>query len=458
MLLDGRALDIDPSGAARYLVRARFVDAVGRPTDLVSGGDVEFVPSRGRAQWQTRLRFGGPAAIISVFDDGPFVVSVHAEVGVHVPEARIETDTRSWSVPRRVAKALGPHSVWIGWFPAPKSGAVRIVRRGGATSLWIATVSSPGNRFRDESVVPGTTYRYDLVFPSGERTTLGVPVPAEARHGTLGAFAGKGAWLSFSPSTFDDDGYDKLRPAAIVARARAAGLHSIDLRTTYGPFREITSDDAPAIDALIDTAVARGVTLVAWTVPRSTSFEDLEAEVAAAGYRTANGNGFAALAVDLERGAYFMGSGARGYAALAAYLRDLRAALGPRYPILATVEDPFLEHLTDASYPYEQIAEHADALQPMAYWRMMSRRATTPRDARAAVAGSYAATLHLAKRTLPVDVGLQSTSEGPHGAPSASEIAAADSQSQKLGAIGVTVFDWNGTPERVWRAVGNARW
>jgi hypothetical protein len=458
MLLDGRPLDVDPSGAARYLVLARFVDAAGRPTDLVSGGDVEFVPSRGNAQWQTRLRFGGPAAIVSVFDDGPLVVRVRADVGSPVPETSIATDTRRWAVPRRVARALGPHSVWLGWFPVVNDGSVRIARRGGTSSPQRVTVSAPASAYRDETVAPGTTYRYDVLFPNGDRTTLPVRVPAEAPHGAPGVFAGKGMWLSFSPSTLDDDGYDKLHSAALVARAHSAGLRSIDLRTAYGPFREITNDAAPTIDAVIDGATARGIAPIAWTVPRSASFEDLEAEVWATEYRTANRHGFTALAVDLERGGYYLGSGAAGYAALATYLRDLRAALGPDYPILATVEDPFLEHLTDATYPYEAIAAQADVLQPMVYWRMMSRRATTPRDARAAVAGSYAATLREAKRLLPVNVGLQSTSEGPFGAPSASEIAAAVSQSRSLGAAGVAFFDWNGTSDAGWRAIGNARW
>jgi hypothetical protein len=460
MVVDGRPLDVDPGGAARYLVRVRFVDAAGRPTDLVSGGDVSFTPSRGSAQWQTRLRFGGPAAIVSTYEDGPLAVDVRADVGVPVPGVRVATDTRTWRVPRTVARALGPHSVWLGWFPRVTRGAVSIVRSGGsAPARTIATVVAPSSGYRDESVTPGTRYRYDVKLPTPARgVVLAAPVPAAPRYEPVAAVGGKAVWLSFSPSRLDDDGYDKLDPGKTLARATASGLRSIDIRTTYGPFREITADDEPAIDAIVDGATARGIAPVAWTVPRSTSFEDLEAEVAAAAYRTPSGHGFAALAVDLERGEYFLGSGSAGYAALGAYLRDLRAALGPRYPIVATVEDPFLEHLTASDYPYAAIAAQADVLQPMVYWRMMSRGAVTPRTVRAALAGSYAAVSRAAGRSLPIDLGLQSAAEGARGAPAPAEIAAAVAQARALGAIGVTFFDWNGTPERGWRAIAAAKW
>jgi hypothetical protein len=460
LVLDARPLDVDPDGAARWLVRAHFVDKRGRPTELLGGGDVAFAPSRGSAQWQTRLRFGAPAAIVSTVDDGPLAVRVTAEVGTRVAPVRIATDTRSWRVARVVARALGPHELVVGWFPRVTTGAVGVSRGDGdaGTLSRLATVAAPCSSFRDPNVAPGASYRYEIVLPRGTRAILRVPVPPEPRHGDLAAIGGKGMWLSFSPSTLDADGYDRLVPADIVARAIAAGLHAIDLRTTYGPFQEITPAAKPAIDALIDAAAAHGIAIVGWTVPRSTSFEDLAAEVAAARYTTPNGNGLTALAVDLERGDFYLGSGAAGYAALGAYLRMLRAALGPGYPLIATVEDPYLENLDRASYPYDAIAASADALQPMVYWRMLSRHAVGAQAVRAALRGSYAATLREAGRGLPIDLGLQSSAEGPRGAPPPDEVAASIVEARALGALGVTFFDWSGTPPAGWQALAQTPW
>ena len=456
LVLDGKPLDVDPDGNARWLVRARFVDAHGAPTELLGGGDVTFVPSRGSAQWQTRLRFGGPAAIVSTVGDGPLAVTVRAAVGPRVPAGRLVTDTRRWSVPRIAGHAIGPHAVAIGWFPRVVAGVVRVVRTGD-TGAMVSDIAAPSSGMRDERVAPGSAYEYEIDVPGRAPHTVHVDVPPDPAHGAVTALTGKAVWLSFSPSTRDADGYDKIDPAAVVARARAAGLRAIVLRTTYGPFDEITPDDEPIVDALIDGAAAAGIRVVAWTVPRSTRFEDVAADVAAARYLTSHGNGFAALAVDLERGGYFMGDGAAGYGALAAYLRQLRVALGPGYPLIATVEDPALEHLTRSDYPYDAIGADADALQPMVYWRIAAA-AATPRAVREIVRASYEATLREAGRSLPVVVGLQSGAFGSTGAPRPSEILAGVASARELGALGVTFFDWNGTSAAGWDAIARARW
>lgn len=457
MVLDERPLGISPDGLARWLVRVGFRDADGRPTTLLRGGNVDFTPSRGIAQWQTRARFGAPAAIVATDTDGPLSAVVRAAVGVKLAAVRAQTDTRRWDGPRIVARALGPHEVRIGWFPRA-SAPVRVVRSGAAAPGTLGPLAPPSSAFRDDGVRPGARYRYAIEIPGRPGAGLAVRVPPEPRHGSAAALAGKAMWLAFSPSVADADGYDKLDPAGIVARAAASGVRALELRTTYGEFREITPAARPTLDALIDAAAARGIALLAWTVPRAASFEDLDAEVAAASYRTPRGNGFAALAVDLERGAYYLGDGARGYAALGQYLHALRAALGPGYPLVATVEDPFLEHLSAADYPYPAIAASADVLQPMAYWRMLSRRAVTPAAVRAALRGSYAATRREAGRPLPIDIGGQTSPEGARGAPPPAELAAAVDEARRLGALGIAFFDWGGTSRAQFAALARSRW
>jgi len=458
LVLETRPLDVDPQGYARWLVRASFVDARGRPTELLRGGDVDFAPSGGSAQWQTRLRFGGPAAIVSTKVDGLLGVRVRADVGPSVPAASAATDTRRWKVARVVASALGPHAVWVGWFPGVSAGSVRIERATTGAPMPLARVTAPASNYVDTTVVPGVDYHYEVRLPGGRRTLLDVPVPAEPRHADRTALSGKKIWLAFSPAPLDPDGYVYLDPAAVVAKARAAGLRAIVLRMAYGPFEEITPNAKATIDSLIDQAAAHGIATIAWTVPRSTSFEDLAATAGACEYATPSGNAIAAVAVDLERGGYYLGDGPAGYAALGSYLPALRTALGPGFPILATVEDPYLEQLTNATYPYDKIAASADVLQPMAYWRMLSSRALTPDDVRTAIGGSFAATLREAGRRIPIDMGLQSSAQGPRGAPPPAEVAASIAESRALGAVGVTFFDWSGTPKASWDVLAASPW
>jgi hypothetical protein len=458
LVLDERVLGVSPDGVLRFLVRARFLDARGMPTTLLGGGDVAFdiVSGYASAQWQTRLRFGGPAAIVSFARAGTATLLVRAAVGARLAPVRIRFDTRDWHGPRVVAKALGPYAIQLGWFPGGSDATVRLVRcspRGSNVTI-LTTASS----FRDTSVAPGRAYRYDVSVPGRSTVALRVATPAEPAFAEVDRFGGKAMWRSFSPSPLDANAYGRLDANAIVARARASGIRAIELRVAYGPFSEITPEDRGAIDALLDAAAAKGIAVLAWTVPRSTAFEDLATDVRLARYRTVRGAHFAALAVDLERGDDYLGSGAAGYAALSTYLGGLRAALGPRYPLVATVEDPFLEHLNNADYPYHAIARDASVLQPMAYWRMLSKRAVTPAAVRTALRGSYATTLREADRDVPIDIGGQTAGDGPRGAPPAGEIDAAIDESRRLGAIGITFFDWNGTNEAQWRAIARRDW
>jgi hypothetical protein len=455
-ILEKRALGVSPDGVLRFLVRVRFVDADGAPTALLGGGDVAFDASGAdaSAQWQTRMRFGAPSAIVAFSHPGTAVVTVRAAVGTPLAPVRIRLDARA-RTPAVSAEALGPRAVRIGWFPPVPNGTVRIDRSNARVrTIGLAT----GATFTDPGVIPGRTYRYAVTLPGEKPAIRFVAVPAEPAFEPVARLGGKAVWLSFSPSPLDADAYTRLDARAIVARARRSGLHAIELRVAYGAFSEITPDDRSFVDALLDEASRARIAVVAWTVPRSVAYEDVAATVASARHRTALGSHFAALAIDLERGDDFLGSGRVGYAALARYVADVRSALGARYPIVATVEDPFLEHLSERDVPYAAIAQSADVLQPMAYWRMLSKRARGSVAVRAALRGSYAAIARAAGRAMPIDIGGQTAGEGPAGAPPAGEVAAAVAESRRLGALGVTFFDWNGTTGEQWRALEKSAW
>jgi hypothetical protein len=452
-----RPLGFDPDGNARWLVVAKYLDAQGRPTRLIANSDLDWTSRDGYVQWQTRQRYGQPSAILSATHDGPLSMTIHSkepDLGTVIAH----TDTRQWHGARVVARALGPHLVQIGWFPQERALAhiVRINAYG--VPKTVALIAGPSSTYRDTTVLPGRRYRYIVYRADRPPVKVAAITPADPPPTSIANASGKAMWLFFTTGKLDAIYYKKLHPKAIVAQAVRAGLHYVELRTAYGAYWEVTPQARPTIDAIIDGLAAHGIGTIGWTVPRDTSFEDLRQSVRTAYYRTAKGTRLTGLAVDVERGDEFMGDAPQGHAALWQYMQYLREAVGPRYLLIATVEDPYLEHLTQKDYPYEQIARFSDVLQPMSYWRMMRRTPTTPAQVKVLLKASYDKLLREAGRTLPVSIGGQTTAEGPTGYPPGSEITASLAISKKVGAIGECFFDWDGTQPYQWTALSDYRW
>ncbi len=458
MALASRPLGFDADGNARWLVVSEFFDANGRPTRILANSDFNWTSRDGYVQWQTRLRYGQPSAILTTARDGPLAMNVQAtmpKLGTLVAR----TDTRTWSAPRVVARALGPHAIRIGWFPQER-GIARIVRvdpHGHGRTL--AVIAGPSSSYLDTSVLPGRRYRYTLYRAGHPAVALG-PIAAmpPPQRTTIANMAGKGMWLFFTSDPLDPLYYKHLNPQAIVAQAVQAGLHYVELRVAYGAYWEVSAQAKPTIDAIVDGLAAHGIKTIAWTVPRDDTFEDVSTSVRAAYYRTANGTAVAGLAPDIERGSDFMGDAPGGFAALWRYARSLREALGPHYLIVPTVEDPYLEHIDNTQYPFRQIARYGDALQPMAYWRMMRRTPTTPAEVRVLIHASYMRLLREAGRNIPINIGGQTDAEGPNGYPPAAEITASLEESKATGAIGESFFAWDGTQPFQWNALARYRW
>jgi hypothetical protein len=451
-------LGVSPDGDAQALVRVVLRDARGNVVKLRRGADFDYFADRGSAQWQTRLRYGGPAAIVSVRDDGPVHVRVVANRPAGLAPQRAAFDTRAWRVPRAVAAAVGPHLVRVGWFPRVRAGLVRVYRVGaGGHRALAASLRAPVSSWDDDAAPPGRVARYVVARPSAPDAAVHANVPAPLPDSTIDAIRGKSAWLAFSGDPLDDASYTKLDADEIVATAVRAGLRSVELRLAYGAFDEVTPAAKATIDKLIDGLVAHRIAVIGWTVPRTTAFDDLARNAAVAAYRTPSGSAITGLAVDLERGEEFMGSGSAGFGALSTYLGTLRRAVGPHVLLVATIEDPFLEQLDATTFPYRAIAREADVLQPMTYWRMMGPWDTAEK-ARAAVGGSVALVRRLAGRDVPIDVGAQTGVLSKRGAPPGDELAAAIDAGRRAGAIGVTFYDWSGTGPEQWDAIARSSW
>ena len=458
MALNARPLGFDSDGNARWLVVSEFFDAHGKRTRIIANSDFDWLSRDGYVQWQTRLRFGQPSAILKTQRDGPLTLTVRANMP-KLAGVTVRTDTRTWTQPRVVAEALGPHMVQIGWFPQEErlTRVVRIDHLGHRTT--IAIISGPSSTLRDTDVKPSERYRYIVYRADHPPATIGpVLVPDEPASTSVANASGKAMWFYFTTNPVDPIYYKHIDPRAVVDQAVRAGLHYVELRTAYGAYWEITPEAKPTIDAIIDGLAAHGIGTIGWTVPRDTMFEDLQQSVRTAYYRTSRGTPLAGLAIDVERGDDFMGSAPQGPSALWQYVQYARQALGPRYLIVTTVEDPYLEHLSRQQYPYEQIARFSDVLQPMTYWRMLGKRSESADQVEAILRSSYANLLHEAGRTMPVSIGGQTNAIGPSGSPPPKEITASLQASKAAGAIGECFFAWDGTQPDQWNALGAFRW
>ena len=456
-VVEKRIEGFDPDGMARLLLVAHFLDAQNQPTTILANSDLDWKADRGHVQWQNRMRYGSPAAVVLVDTDGPIVATIHANTPA-LGTVVVRADTRTWTQPRIVAKALGPHMVQIGWFPRAASSVhvTRIDSRG--SRITIATLPVGSSTYRDTTVRPGAHYAYVVSQVAGV-AKLRVAVPRALLSTSADDAAGKGMWLYWSVNPLDDNYYGKMDPTAIVDQAAKAGLHYVELRTTYGAHWLIPPAAKPTIDAIIDGLAAHGIVAMGWAVPREVTFEDLSASMRTIDYRTAHGTPLRGIALDLERGDDFLGADPHGLSALWMYEKYLREAVGPNYLIVATVEDPSLEHLDNTKYPFREIAQYADVLQPMAYWRMMARHvALSPDVVREMMQRSYTTLLEQAGRTMPVSIGGQTTAEGRNGYPPADEITASLEASKSACAIGVSNFDRDGTQPYQWNALAAFHW
>ncbi len=451
--LDLEPLNLSPDGELRLLVRLRYTAAGGGPAHVPPGGHVDVFADRGRVQWQPRAQYGDPAAIVRLTEAGPLALRVDSDLP-HLPRRlTATTDTRAWRLPPVTARALGPHAVSIGWFPRVHDGRVRIERSAAAGGRVTAVViAAPASSFQDTGVAPGAHYTYAVLRPGADRIDVAVDVPPELPQSTAAVLRGKAMWLAF------DDDVTAWNVDAMLDRAASAGVRAVQLRLAYGEYAQITAVRKATIDRFLDGAAARGIAILAWTVPRAVSFEDLATNVATLVYRTAAGNGPSGLAVDLERGADFLGTGPVGREALATYLHRLREAVGPGVLLVATVEDPYIENLGPADVPYAAIAADADVLQPMVYWRARRSGASTA-GVRATLTAAYSALRQLAGMRVAIDIGGQTASLGNRfGAPPPAEVAASLMTARQLGAIGETFFDWDGTSAEQWTAIGATAW
>ena len=369
------------------------------------------------------------------------------------------------------AQPIGPHLISVGWTPLAAASGVagykvyRSDAEGGANEL-IAELPRQRNSWRDSTVDAGSRYRY-LVMADAPDSDIhasaeGVVTPPELPAASADALAGKGMFLYFSSLGSDPHNYRRYDPDTVIGEAQKAGIRVIELRMARGTsFMAETPPARAWLNHIIDGASAAGIKLIAWTVPRRVTTEDVLQSVSAAEYQTPSGNGFVGLALDLETGARYMGDGAAAKDAMVRYIDAVRTAVGPHYLLVATVASPMMGHLTNADYPYARIAAYADVMQPMEYWHYFDESAHHA-YAHGEVAGVATATVlrtrALAGRDIPVNIAGQSVDLEGTGAPSGREISWSLDAAKSVGAIGETFFDFAGTQPDGWAAIQAFEW
>jgi hypothetical protein len=172
------------------------------------------------------------------------------------------------------------------------------------------------------------------------------PLPPRRKAPNLDVVSGKGIWVTnFKQTPVDVPG--------IVAKAKAAGLRSIWVRT--GGRQGYYGDQF--LPRLVPAAHAQGIAVVAWDFP---FLSDPVADADRA--RRAFADGIDAFAPDIET--VYEGTYAT-HQRVALYLSLVRAHAGER-PVAATVPRPTPQRR--ATFPYKAFVPYADLFVPMVYW------------------------------------------------------------------------------------------
>jgi len=269
-----------------------------------------------------------------------------------------------------------------------------------------------------------------------ESSLPATPAPA-ARVTDLRAISGKGMWIwQWSQTEGGNAG-------AVVARAKAAGLHQLWVRVAdsfdgfYG---------AAELAALVPAAHQAGLAVVGWGFPYLYDpVGDAAWTRAVLAWRGPGGATLDGFSADIEmstEGVALTPTRATVYLALS------RPAASGR-PFVATVYPP-----TDrlwATYPYAAIAPYVDAFAPMVYWGC-----DQPADDVTRAVGRLATLAPVAP------IGQAFSTAGTPGertaGPSAAEIDRFVATARADGAVGASLWSWQAADAEQWSSFAAANW
>jgi hypothetical protein len=244
---------------------------------------------------------------------------------------------------------------------------------------------------------------------------------------------GKGMWL-YQLSQAGD-------PHRVVSKAVDAGLTHLYLRVGSSKMGFYGQAE---LNALLPEAHAAGLAVVGWDfVYLFDPAADARRSYEAITYTTPDGHRMDAFSADIETAAEGVNLTADG---AAAYGRELRALVGPAYPLIATVPRPSPKRW----FPFAEATADFDAIAPMVYWMN--------RDPAADARGAVADLAHLGKPLMPIGQAYDGAPEGgPAGDPSGAAITQFLKASMESGSVAVSFWVWHHATGEQWSAIEDAR-
>ncbi len=245
---------------------------------------------------------------------------------------------------------------------------------------------------------------------------------------------GKGMWLYEPQRTEGGD------VAAIVARAKAAGLSHLYVRTgsSWGGFYA-----GPFLDRILPAAHEANLLVYGWDFPRLIDVPtDVARAEAAIRHRTPGKHRIDGFSADIETRSE--GTAITAQAA-GDYGRALRTAVGVNFPLIATVPRPSPAQ----NYPYAAVVASFDAIAPMVYW--LNRQPETD------VAGALRDLAQYGKPVFPIGQAYDGAPEGGRaGVPPPEELWRFMRFAQANGAQGVSFWSWQSANPKTWAAITEA--
>jgi hypothetical protein len=263
------------------------------------------------------------------------------------------------------------------------------------------------------------------------------PVRPGPGTASLEAYGGLGAWVDLF------EGRAWHRPAAAVADMANHGVRTLYLETSNYSQRRAVVDPA-AVGRFIDAAHARGLDVVAWYLPGfDRVHRDLVRSMRAIRFRTPGGQAFDSFALDIE--ASIVDPASKRSKRLLALSRQIRARVGPNYPLGAIIPSPYrMERGKSwAGFPYSQLAAIYDVFLPMSYFTFHVEGEQRAHDEVAASVPIIRE--RIGDPTIPIHVigGIADRASGP-------EVRGFVHASREHGVIGASLYNWSLTREHHW--------
>lgn len=153
--------------------------------------------------------------------------------------------------------------------------------------------------------------------------------------------------------------YPKGDVDAYCAELRNHGIRNLFIQTSRSNTDAIAHPQD--LGALIEACHRHKIRVIAWSyLELKDPIADADKMLAAANFRSPNGESIDAIAPDLEKNLQDW--------RVAKFSQRLRDVLGAHYPLIAVVYSPLNKYQEVANIPWKTLARYYDVIAPMSYW------------------------------------------------------------------------------------------